>query len=350
MSPKATPAGAASIESEPDGAERSHRGTIRELGLLVVVAIAFVALAVSNENFLTQGNLTATALGMTPLLIVSIGMTIALISGGFDLSVGGVVALTPVSVIYLMNKGMAFGVALTAGVIAALLIGLLNGLLISRVRINPLITTLGTLGISRGIAEVLSQGTVLGPTTIGGIPSWFTSIGTGSVGGVPTLLIGALVLVVVGDMLLRRGRFFREVYFLGGSERAARFAGINVPRTQMSVYIICSLLSAIAGLTLLARFGSASSTYGTGYELQAIAAAVIGGAALSGGVGSLAGTFIAAVLLALVQDAIVLYSVSVYWQGLITGLILVVAVAVTLHGQRGGALAELLGAMRRKRA
>lgn len=249
----------------------------------------------------------------------------------------------------LLNKGLPFWVAFIATIFAAAIVGVLNGLLISRVKINPLITTLGTLGLARGLAEILSQGTIVAPTDQTAIPEWFSGLGSNSVAGIPVLLVVPVVLVAVGDILLRRGLFFREVFFLGGSERAARFAGIRVSYVQMNVYLLSALLAAIAGLLLDARFQSATSNYGTGYELQAIAAAVIGGAALSGGVGSLTGTLLATILLALVQDAIILNSVSPYWQDFITGGILIVAVGLTLHGRRGGDLRQLVAMVARRR-
>jgi ribose transport system permease protein len=153
--------------------------------------------------------------------------------------------------------------------------------------------------------------------------------------------MGAL-LVLVFDILVRRGNFFRQVYFIGGSERAAKYVGINVPRLQMSVYLISALLATFAGLLLTSRFEAATATFGTSYELQAISAAVIGGAALGGGSGTIFGAFLAVVLLALVQDAIVLYSISVFWQDFIYGAILVVSVAMTLIGSRGTLFKEML--------
>jgi ribose transport system permease protein len=314
-------------------------GAVRELGLLLIILAFVVFLTFSNPGFLTTGNLIATGNGSAGILIVTVGMTVVLISGGFDLSVGGVVALSGVTMMELVQV-VPSPLALLIAIAAGLLFGLTNGFLIAKIGINPLITTLGTLGMARGLAQVLSGGTIVSPA--GGIPPWFIYIGNATVFGFPLLIIWALLLVLVFDILVRRGNFFRQVYFIGGSERAAKYVGINVPRLQMSVYLISALLATFAGLLLTSRFEAATATFGTSYELQAISAAVIGGAALGGGSGTIFGAFLAVVLLALVQDAIVLYSISVFWQDFIYGAILVVSVAMTLIGSRGTLFKEML--------
>jgi len=305
----------------------------REFGLLVIVVAAFVTLSIANVHFFTKGNLVATTVGMSPILIVSVGMTIALISGGFDLSVGGVVALSSVVMAYYVNVGMAVGMALAVAILVSLGVGLLNGLLIAVIGINPLITTLGTLGIARGIAEIVSQGTTISPDPVR-IEGWFTWFGNSESFGVPNLVFIVFALVLVGDVLVRKARAARSLFLLGGNERAARFVGMNVARVQISVFLITALLSAAAGLLLVSRFGIGTAQFGIGYELQAIAAAVIGGASLKGGQGSLLGVFLATWLLAMIGSALVLYEVSVYYQDFITGAILVIAVAVTLISER----------------
>lgn len=328
----------APVYRPPFGVRFARRfGAFRELGLLLLIAIFFLVLTFSHPSFLTPGNLFATGNGMAGILIVTLGMTIALISGGFDLSVGGVVALTGVTMMTLVQV-MPAPLALLIAIGAGLAIGLLNGFLIAKVGINPLITTLGTAGMARGLAEVISNGTIVSPA--GAIPAWFSYLGNGTFLGIPLLIVWSILLVVAFDIAVRRGQFFRKVYFIGGSERAARFAGINVAKVQIIVYVISSSLATVAGLLLASRFQAGTATFGTSYELQAISAAVIGGAALSGGAGTIAGAFLAVLLLALVQDAIILYQVSVFWQNFIYGAILVTAVAITQIGSRGSLLRE----------
>jgi ribose transport system permease protein len=182
-------------------------GAVRELGLLLIILAFVVFLTFSNPGFLTTRNLIATGNG----------------SGGFDLSVGGVVALSGVTMMELVQV-VPSPLALLIAIAAGLLFGLTNGFLIAKIGINPLITTLGTLGMARGLAQVLSGGTIVSPA--GGIPPWFIYIGNATVFGFPLLIIWALLLVLVFDILVRRGNFFRQVYFIGGSERAAKYVGI----------------------------------------------------------------------------------------------------------------------------
>ncbi len=319
---------------------------IRELGLAGLIAVVFVLLAFTNSAFLSKGNLAATGNGMAPILIVTIGMTITLISGGFDLSVGGVVALSSVLMLVLVQAGFPAGLGLIVAIVAGMSVGLLNGFLITKVGINPLITTLGTLGMSRGIAAVISRGTIVSPGPV--IPDWFLWVGQSSILGVRTLIVLPLVIVVVVDLLTRRSRFFRKLYYLGGSERAAQFAGIDVAAIKMVVYWLSSTLAALAGYLLASRFGAAAADFGTGYEMQAISAAVIGGASLTGGAGSIVGSFLAVLLLALVQDAILLYRVSVFWQDFISGSILIIAVAVPAISAKRETLARTWRAWRRR--
>jgi ribose transport system permease protein len=190
--------------------------------LLIILAFV-VFLTFSNPGFLTTRNLIATGNGSAGILIVTVGMTVVLISGGFDLSGGGVVALSGVTMMELVQV-VPSPLALLIAIAAGLLFGLTNGFLIAKIGINPLITTLGTLGMARGLAQVLSGGTIVSPA--GGIPPWFIYIGNATVFGFPLLIIWALLLVLVFDILVRRGNFFRQVYFIGGSERAAKYVGI----------------------------------------------------------------------------------------------------------------------------
>lgn len=303
----------------------------RENVLICILAIAFVMLSLSHASFLTKGNLFATGNGMAGIMIVTIGMTIALISGGFDLSVGAVIAITSVVLMTLVQQ-LPPSVAVASALILGTIIGTINGVLISVININPLIATLGTAGMARGIAEVMSNGTIVSPAQE--LPDWLVYIGNGSLFGFPVLVLWALALVVFFDLALRNTSFFRKVYFIGGSEKAAHFAGINVTRVKILVYTLSGSLAGLAGVLLASRFGAGTATFGFGYELQAISAAVIGGVALTGGVGTVAGAFLAVLLLALVQDAIILFHVSVFWQNFIYGAILVIAVAIT---QIGGA-------------
>lgn len=300
---------------------------LREFSLVVILIGTFVVLSATTPSFFSYGNLITTVSAISLNAIMLVGMTVALVSGGFDLSVGAVFGATGMLVAYLLSKGMAIPVAIVLSLLFAMGWGVLNGLLIARLGINPLITTLGTLGMARGFAYILSDGSV-----IGGLEDGFTQIGQSSISvfgnDIPSFVIVALVIVIVGDQLLRRWVHLRAVYFLGGNEDAARLSGIRTDRVKFAVYVLTAFLAGVAGVLGTARFAAATPLAGNGVELNIIAAAVIGGASLSGGQGSVAGALLGLLLLGVVNSALVLNDVSVYWQQFIAGAILIVAVAM----------------------
>jgi ribose transport system permease protein len=219
----------------------------------------------------------------------------------------------------------AAGVGLAVGG----LIGTANGLIIAKVRINAFITTLAMMYIVRGILEVITQG-----QNIAGLPPAFNRIGQAALAGVQYPILISLALVALGDLALRKLRFFRQNYYLGGNERAAILSGINVDSMKIFNYALTGLLAAVAGIINTARFGAASLTTGTGLELQVITAVIIGGASLQGGEGTVLGSFLGCILMAVIVTSLNLLHVSIYWQRLIIGLVLLVAVMIDMLGKR----------------
>lgn len=215
------------------------------------------------------------------------------------------------------------------GLLAALGIGLVNGLLIAKLKINPFITTLGTMITVRGLLLILAGG-----RAVLNLPDSFTVIGQGRFLGLQFPIFVLLALVIVFDLLMRNSRFFRQNYYIGGNERAARLSGINVDFVRIFDYCLVAVLAGLAGLMLTARFGSASVTVGTGIELRVITACIIGGASLSGGEGSVLGAFLGALFMAMLANALNLLGVDVYWQSFITGLILILAVVFDVLNER----------------
>jgi ribose transport system permease protein len=316
------------------GASLGHRiAGVREAGLLLIIVVVSVALTLLTPSFLTWGNLVTTLAGLSLDAIVVVGMTIALISGGFDLSVGAVFACAGIVAVGLMIAEVPIPIAILAALISGAAWGSLNGFLITRVGVNPFITTLGTMGMARGVVLVLTEGRVLAP-----VPNGFKLLGQAQIGpanhGVPIIVFFGLATILVGDVLLRNSVFLRQVYYVGGNERAARLSGLPVDRIKFLVYLLSGLLAALAGVIAAARFGSGSPLAGTGMELRLIAAAVIGGASLAGGEGTILGALLGLILLALVSDALILLNVNVYWQQLVTGAILVAAVTFDVLARR----------------
>ncbi len=297
----------------------------REFTLLLIIVTGGTVLSLVTSTFLTAANLSTTAVGLSSDGIIAVGMTIALVLGGFDLSVGSVMALSGVVGGALYLAGWNIWVAALIGLVTGMLCGLVNGYFIGKVGLNPFITTLGMMSIARGGAYVLTQGS---PLSLPGIARGFGFLGGGAVGGVPVMAIIFFAIAVVMDFAMRRFAPMRQVFYIGSSPKAAALSGIEVPKVKIVVYLLTATLASVAGILTLSRFTVAAPNAGISAELRAIAACVIGGASLAGGEGTVLGSVLGVVLLALVSNALILLNVSVYWQDLITGVILISAVLV----------------------
>lgn len=299
--------------------------SFREATILLTIIMFSVIISLLAPNFLTVDNLKTTAIGMSADGIIAIGMTVALVSGGFDLSVGSMLGVSSViaGVAYLAGIDIWLGCLMAVGV--CLLFGLFDGLLIGKVGINPFIITLGMMQMARGVAYVATTGS---PQSLASVPEAFSFLGQKDVLGLPFIVLIFIILAVVGDVLMRKSSPFRKVFYIGSNEKAATLSGINVSKTKIGVYMLTAFLASISGLLTLSRFGVATPTAGQGTEMRVISAAVIGGASLSGGQGTILGAVLGTVLLNLINNALVLLKVSVYWQQLISGLILILAVTI----------------------
>ncbi len=298
---------------------------IRELSLLMMIALIIIVMANLNPYFLSVSNFRAMSVGMAPTAIIVIGMAILLASGGFDLSVGSVMALSSTVVAMLMLAGFSIPVAVLAALAVGAVAGACNGFLITGLNINPLIATLGTMSIARGIALVLTEG-----FSLSSLPKEFGWIGKTAWAGIPVLVLLMLALVILFDLAVRHTRFFRQVYFIGANEKAAMLSGIPVGRVRIIAYVLTGILAALAGVLLASRLMSGTPTAGSGIELQVLAAAVIGGASLRGGEGTILGAFLGVVFVALINNSMTMLAVSIYWQMIVIGGVLVSAVALDM--------------------
>jgi ribose transport system permease protein len=298
---------------------------IRELTLIVLIAAIIIVMANINPYFLSFSNFRAVAVGMAPTAIIVIGMAILLASGGFDLSVGSVMALSSTVVAMLLLAGLPIPLAVGCGLVLGAVAGVINGLLVTGLGINPLIATLGTMSIARGVALVLTEG-----FSVSNLPQGFAWIGKADLGGFPVIVLFTLILVAVFDLAVRNTRFFRQVYFIGANEKAALLSGIHVTRVRIVAYALTGVLAALAGVLLASRLMSGTPTAGNGIELQVLAAAVIGGASLRGGEGTILGAFLGVVFVALINNAMTMLAVSIYWQMIVIGTVLVAAVALDM--------------------
>jgi len=295
--------------------------SFRESVLLLVLIVFGIFLTAASPVFLTWQNLEAILLGLSVEAPIAVGMVILLVAGGLDLSVGSNLAWAGVVTGLALVAHVPAAPAIALGLLAALSIGLVNGMLVAKMHINPFIVTLGMMTTVRGLLLVVAKG-----RAVLNLPPEFTVIGQGRLFGVQYPIYVMLAIVIIGEILMRNSRFLRQAYYIGGNEKAARLSGINVDFAKIFYYCLVGLLSGVSGLMITARFGSSSVTVGTGVEMRVITATIIGGASLSGGEGSVIGAFLGALFMAVLANGLNLLGVDVYWQNLVTGLILIIAV------------------------
>ena len=296
---------------------------------MVLVAL----ISIKSPIFLTTSNIRTTAIGLSCNGIIAIGMTIALISGGFDLSVGSIMGLSAVLTVVFTSNGINVWLASLAAVVICSGVGAVNGFLIGKVGLNAFITTLGVQQITRGAVFVLTQGSSIGLPGDSGVAA-FKKIGQDSIAGIPIIVMIFIVMVIIGDFLVKKSSAAMKVFYIGSNEKATILSGINTKLVKTNVYILTAFLSAIAGILTASRFGVATSNTGEGVEMTVISAAVIGGASLSGGKGTILGTVLGVIMLSIINNALVLFNVDVNWQSLISGVILILAIVVDHISQK----------------
>ncbi|MDR1899245.1 MAG: ABC transporter permease [Treponema sp.] len=295
----------------------------KESTVILIVIVLFLIVSISKPIFLSGDNLRTTFIGMACNGIIGIAMVIALISGGFDLSVGSVMGLSAVLIALFARMEINVWIAFVLVLLIGMLIGLINGLLIGKIGINPFITTLGMMSITRGLVFVFTKGQAL---RLNAGTAAFRFIGSGYVGPIPTIVLIFLLLAICSEFVVRKSSVIMQVFYVGSNEKAAKLSGINVGLVKIFVYIFSAFMASFSGALTLARFNVATANLGSGVEMTVISAAVIGGASLSGGEGSVLGTVFGIVLLSIISNALVLFNVSVHWQNFISGAILLLAV------------------------
>jgi ribose transport system permease protein len=294
--------------------------------VFIAVVLAFIYLSFATDSFATSKNLYNITRNVTFVAIIALGMTLVIITGGIDLSVGSVLVLCSMVLGVTMHAGYGIEVGIAAAIATSLLVGLVHGILIAYVGMPPFVVTLGMLSIARSLAMVASGNTVVfqfGPDhdlllALGG-GAWFFGIAN------PVLYM--IVLALITGFVLRWTRFGRYVYAIGGNEQAARLTGVPVRPIKVAVYMISSLSAGIAGIIQTGWLGAITTNIGTGLELQVIAAAVIGGAALSGGVGTATGALIGAALIEIIRNSLGLLGINAFWQGCFIGGAILLAVS-----------------------
>jgi ribose transport system permease protein len=321
-------------------ANHKHLEQLKRFQSLLALALMVLALALTTDKFLTVDNSLNVLRQICANLCLSIGMTIIILSGGIDLSVGAVLAFAGAVAAGLLKNGFAIpgtnvfievtvSGAIFAGLLVGAALGWFNGFVITRFKLPPFVATLGMLSIARGLTMLWTGGF---PITLLG--DKFDFMGSGQLFGVPMPVLISAALVAVFMIFMKRTRFGRNIYAVGGNERAATLSGLNVNRIKLMVYLLGGALSGVAGLLVTARLDSATPNAGMGYELDSIAAVVIGGTSLNGGRGTIMGTVLGCLIIGVLNNGLVLLEVSPFWQQVIKGLVILVAVAVDRMGSK----------------
>lgn len=298
-------------------------------GMIVVFIVICVAAYLLTSDFLSLGNIRNVLRQVSIIGLLAAGETFVILIGGIDLSIGAIVSLTGCIAAGFQGHGVFVGVL--AGLATGAAIGLINGLAVAKGRIQPFVVTLGTMSIAQGLALLYTGG-----FPIFDLSDSFNNIGSGSIGFVPIPIAIFFMVYLIAYLVLRFTKFGRYTYALGGNENATKLSGVNVDRQKILVYTVCGLLAGLGGVVLAARLGIGMPTMGVGYELQAIAAVVIGGTSLAGGRGGVGGTIMGTLTLGVIYNILNLMNVTAFYQYIVIGTIIVVAALINELGKRYG--------------
>ncbi|ABA21793.1 inner-membrane translocator [Trichormus variabilis ATCC 29413] len=323
MSQTLRPANKRPNEHPKSRQRQSINNLLQVAGILPILVIICILFSLLSPNFPTAGNAVNILRQASINIVLATGMTFVILTGGIDLSVGSILAVSAV-VTVLVSLLPALGwAAVPVGLLTGLLLGLLNGALITFLDVPPFIVTLGSLTALRGAAFLIANGTTVINRNIN-----FAWIGNSYVGFLPWLVIIALLTVAVSWFVLRQTVLGVQIYAVGGNERAARLTGIKVNRVLLFVYGVSGLLAGLAGIMSASRLYSATGMLGQGYELDAIAAVILGGTSFTGGIGTIGGTLLGALIIAVLNNGLTLLNMSFFWQLVVKGLVIIAAVMI----------------------
>ena len=297
-----------------------------ELTTVIALIILMAVITIINSNFLTANNLLNLLLQVTSNALIAFGMTFVILTGGIDLSVGSILALSSALTAGLLGSGMPVTLAILIYLILGCILGMMNGLLISYGKLAPFIVTLATMTIFRGATLVYTNGN---PITKGLSDTFlFQFLGQGYIVGIPFPVIIMFIVFIVLYVLLHKTAFGKSVYAIGGNEKAAYISGVKLNKVKIIIYSISGMMASISGLIITSRLSSAQPTAGASYEMDAIAAVVLGGTSLSGGKGRILGTLIGALIIGVLNNGLNIIGVSAFWQQVVKGVVILIAVLI----------------------
>ena len=293
------------------------------LTILLILIIMCVALAIAAPAFLKPSNLLSTARNFSAIAVAGIGVSIVILTGNIDISVGSVYGLAGVSVALLMKSGLPTIPAVIAGMVVGAACGMVNGVLVVHLRLPSYIATLGMMQIVRGVCYILTQG-----YPVSGMADSFKWIGQNELLGIPVPIYFMVLFALVFAVFRNMTKTGRRIFAMGGNEEATRISGVNTRRLKILCFVLAGVCAAFAGIINASKVGVAQPTAGNGFEMDAIASVIIGGSSMGGGVGTVVGTLIGAAIMGVLRNALVLLSVDSYWQTLVMGLVIIFAVTI----------------------
>lgn len=308
---------------------KSKYNILEESTLVLILIVMFVALSFATNRFFTFNNISNLLRQTSIIGVVSIGMTFVIISGGIDLSVGSVLGFSSVIVAMMLTKGCGILVSIIIALILGSLIGLIMGIIIHDGKVPPFIATLGAMTVIRGAIMLITSG-----RRISGLPKAFNSFSTLRIFGLPGLFFIWLLIILVGSFIAKYTRFGRNVYAIGSNAEAARLSGINIRINMYGIYALCAFTASIAGILMATRLGNGVPTAGQGYELDAVAAVVVGGASLSGAEGTILGTVLGAVIIAMIRNGGNLLGINPFILSIAIGSLIILAVLIDQNSKK----------------
>ncbi|QZY54934.1 ABC transporter permease [Crassaminicella profunda] len=303
--------------------EKKIKSIFFKYGILVFLIFLCIVFSIASPYFLTIDNITIVLRQISIVGICTVGMTMIILTAGIDLSVGAMMALCSVILAKLMVAGVNIFLAIMITLLVGMILGLFNGFLINKIKISPLISTLGTMTIYRGITYIITKG-----LPVFGFPKSFSFIGQGYLGMVPIPVIILILVYIAGFFILYFTKLGRYIYGIGGNEKASILSGIHVKKVKYMVYVMAGFLTALASIVMLSRINSALPNAGTGFELDVVTAVVLGGISVNGGEGKLAGVIIGSLIMGILSNGMILLNIGEYYQIVVKGIVLLTAVGI----------------------
>lgn len=301
-----------------------------DYGIVMFLICLIVIFSLSNKYFFTFNNITNILRQISIVGISTVAMTMVILTGGIDLSVGSMLALSAIMLAKMMTSGINMFIAIPITLVLGVVMGCFNGFLINKIKISPLISTLGTMTIYRGITYIVTSG-----LPVYGFPKGFSFIGQGYIGKIPVPVFILVGVYIVGFIILYMTKFGVHVYGIGGSEKASLLSGIKVNKVKYKVYALSGFLAALAGVVSLSRINSGVPNMGNGFELDVVTAVVLGGVSVNGGVGKLSGVIIGCLIIGILSNGMILLNIGEYYQMVVKGVVLLVAVGIDNYTKKG---------------